>query len=82
MSEEEVLAMVMEQSRCEYVESLRSAASADASRDQDDDFEGRVNDPSVASCLHENQNPSESHPAFSTSKADNLSGGSDGGDVS
>ncbi|KAM7535989.1 hypothetical protein Aperf_G00000100343 [Anoplocephala perfoliata] len=81
MSEEEVLAMVMEQSRCEYVESLRSAASAGANRDQDDDFEGRVNAPSVASYL-ENPDSSESHPALSSSKADDLSGGNDGGDIS
>lgn len=57
MSEEEVLAMVIEQSRCEYVENLKNTTSTGASRDQDDDFgcHADSNPPTVASYIRKNQ---------------------------
>ncbi|VDO00160.1 unnamed protein product [Rodentolepis nana] len=72
MSEEEVLAMVMEQSRCEYVESLKSTTSVGASRDQDDDFgcHADSNPPTVASYIRKNQDNNSEGQVNDSDKGD------------
>ena len=70
MSDDDVLAMVLEQSRSEYIESLRAAY-----RGEDDDFEERGH-PTAQSYFR--QNLDKPHPTKETSTSSPRDGGSGG----
>ncbi|KAL5108349.1 OTU domain-containing protein 5-A [Taenia crassiceps] len=71
LSDDDVLAMVLEQSRSEYIEGLHAAH-----RGEDDDFEERGR-PTAQSYFRQNLEPSQ--PSEAPSKADSGGGGGGGG---
>ncbi|KAL5967246.1 OTU domain-containing protein 5-B [Taenia solium] len=73
MSDDDVLAMVLEQSRSEYIEGLRAAY-----RGEDDDFEERGR-PTAQSYFRQNLEPPQP-PAASSKNDSGGGGGSDDGD--